>query len=100
MSTIGKCISARPLPRTPLCPECIGWPSLLKRWLLRTHHGSIQPEHLDAYLDEFVFRFNRRASGSRGLLFYRVLQQAVLTAPVTYEDVVQKTGRRGTIEAV
>jgi transposase-like protein len=74
--------------------------SLLKRWLLGTHHGSIQPEHLDAYLDEFVFRFNRRASGSRGLLFYRVLQQAVLTAPVTYEDVVQKTGRRGTIEAV
>jgi len=74
--------------------------SLLKRWLLGTHHGSIQPEHLDAYLDEFVFRFNRRSSGSRGLLFYRVLQQAVLTEPVTYEDVVQKTGRPGTIAAV
>lgn len=74
--------------------------SLLKRWLLGTHHGSVQPEHLDAYLDEFVFRFNRRTSGSRGLLFYRVLQQAVLTEPVTYEDVVQKTGRQGTIVAV
>lgn len=71
--------------------------SLLKRWLLGTHHGSVQPEHLDAYLDEFVFRFNRRASGSRGLLFYRVLQQAVVTEPVTYEDVVQKTRRGGTI---
>lgn len=65
--------------------------SLIKRWILGTHHGSIQPEHLDAYLDEFVFRFNRRTSSSRGMLFYRLLQQAVVTAPVTYEDVVRKT---------
>jgi transposase-like protein len=64
--------------------------SLVKRWILGTHHGSVQPEHLDAYLDEFVFRFNRRTSGSRGMLFYRLLQQAVTTAPVTYEDVVRK----------
>jgi transposase-like protein len=64
--------------------------SLVKRWLLGTHHGSVQPEHLDAYLDEFVFRFNRRTSGSRGMLFYRLLQQAVITDPVTYEDVVRK----------
>jgi transposase-like protein len=71
--------------------------ALLKRWLLGTHHGSVQPEHLDAYLDEFVFRFNRRTSHSRGLLFYRVLQQAVVTEPVTYQDVVQKIGRVGTI---
>ncbi len=55
--------------------------SLVKRWILGTHHGSVQPEHLDAYLDEFVFRFNRRTSGSRGMLFYRLLQQAVVTAP-------------------
>jgi len=65
--------------------------SLVKRWILGTHHGSVQPEHLDAYLDEFVFRFNRRTSSSRGMLFYRLLQQAVVTAPVTYEDVVRKT---------
>ena len=65
--------------------------SLIKRWILGTHHGSVQPEHLDAYLDEFVFRFNRRTSSSRGMLFYRLLQQAVVTAPVTYEDVVRKT---------
>ena len=44
---------------------------------------------LDAYLDEFVFRFNRRTSGSRGMLFYRLLQQAVVTAPVTYDSVVK-----------
>ena len=68
--------------------------ALVKRWILGTHHGSVQPEHLDAYLDEFVFRFNRRTSSSRGMLFYRLLQQAVVTAPVTYEDVVQ-TGAAG-----
>jgi transposase-like protein len=64
--------------------------SLVKRWILGTHHGSVQPEHLDAYLDEFVFRFNRRTSGSSGMLFYRLLQQAVVTPPVTYGDVVRK----------
>lgn len=67
--------------------------SLVQRWVLGTHHGSVQPEHLDAYLDEFVFRFNRRTSNSRGMLFYRLLQQAVVTPPVTYADVVtHKTG--------
>jgi transposase-like protein len=65
--------------------------ALLKRWILGTHHGAVQPAHLDAYLDEFVFRFNRRSSNSRGMLFYRLLQQAVVTSPVTYGDVVQKT---------
>ena len=64
--------------------------ALIKRWILGTHYGSVQPEHLDAYLDEFVFRFNRRSSSSRGMLFYRLLQQAVATAPVTYGDVVKK----------
>ncbi len=68
--------------------------SLVKRWILGTLHGSIQPGHLDAYLDEFVFRFNRRSSGSRGMLFYRLLQQAVVTAPVTYDDVVGPLSKR------
>jgi hypothetical protein len=63
--------------------------ALIKRWILGTHHGSVQPGHLDAYLDEFVFRFNRRTSSSRGMLFYRLLQQAVITEPVTYDDVVR-----------
>lgn len=72
--------------------------SLVQRWVLGTHHGSVQPDHLDAYLDEFVFRFNRRTSSSRGMLFYRLLQQAVVTPPVTYGDVVSKnTGRANRI---
>ena len=64
--------------------------ALLHRWLLGTHHGAVQPGQLDYYLDEFVFRFNRRTSASRGLLFYRLLQQAVVTEPVTYAKVVNK----------
>ena len=63
--------------------------SLVKRWILGTHHGSVQPGHLDAYLDEFVFRFNRRTSTSRGMLFYRLMQQAAATAPVTYQSVIK-----------
>lgn len=55
--------------------------SLLKRWLLGTHQGAVKSSHLDYYLDEFTFRFNRRTSRSRGLLFYRLIQQAVLPEP-------------------
>ncbi len=62
--------------------------SLLQRWMMGTHHGAVQPRQLDYYLDEFVFRFNRRTSRSRGLLFYRLLQQAVMTKPVTYGKIV------------
>lgn len=56
--------------------------------MMGTHHGAVQPSQLDYYLDEFVFRFNRRTSRSKGLLFYRLLQQAVATGPITYGDVV------------
>lgn len=56
--------------------------SLLKRWLLNTHQGGVQHTHLPYYLDEFVFRFNRRTSRSRGLLFYRLMQQALMVEPV------------------
>ena len=69
--------------------------ALLQRWLLGTHHGAIQPKQLDYYLDEFVFRFNRRTSRSRGLLFYRLLQQGVATGPVTYKKVIRKEGEIG-----
>ena len=65
--------------------------SLLQRWLLGTHQGAVQPEQLDFYLDEFVFRFNRRNSGSRGMLFYRLMEQAVRTPPVTYSTVIHKS---------
>ena len=63
--------------------------SLLKRWLMGTHQGAISHEHLDDYLDEFTFRFNRRTSRSRGLLFYRLLEQAVITGSVTYKGMVK-----------
>jgi transposase-like protein len=63
--------------------------SLLKRWLLATHQGAVQPEQLDYYLDEFTFRFNRRDSRARGLLFYRLLHQAVHTAPHPYNTLVR-----------
>jgi transposase-like protein len=55
--------------------------SLLKRWLLGTHQGAVRPQQLDYYLDEFTFRFNRRGSNHRGLLFYRLLEQAVQVEP-------------------
>ncbi|MGH9671058.1 MAG: IS1595 family transposase [Terriglobales bacterium] len=67
--------------------------SLLKRWLLGTLHGGVQPPHLDYYLDEFTFRFNRRTSRSRGQLFYRLVQQAVATDPVPYRSLVGGEGR-------
>lgn len=70
--------------------------SLIKRWMLGTHQGAIAPEQLDFYLDEFVFRFNRRTSRSRGMLFYRLMEQAMRTPPVTYTDIAQK--RRPSIE--
>jgi len=63
--------------------------SLLRRWLLGTHQGSVSGKHLDYYLDEFTFRFNRRTSGSRGLLFYRLIEQAVATAPTLYRHLVE-----------
>jgi hypothetical protein len=62
--------------------------SLLRRWLLGTHQGAVQPGQLDHYLEEFTFRFNRRHSLSRGMLFYRLLTQACRTDPITYRDVV------------
>lgn len=61
--------------------------SLMKRWLQGTHQGAVRSSHLEYYLDEFVFRFNRRTSNSRGLLFYRLIQQAVNIGPVKAKDI-------------
>ena len=63
--------------------------SLLKRWLLGTHQGAVSHEHLPYYLDEFVFRFNRRTSTHRGLLFFRLLQNAVVGEPLPYKSMVK-----------
>src|SRR3989338_3635474 len=60
--------------------------SLLKCWLLGTHQGAVRPSYLEYYLDEYTFRFKRRTSGSRGLLFYRLLQQAAALKPVKGKD--------------
>lgn len=59
--------------------DCLDY--LAKRRLLGTHQGSVEEAHLQAYLDEFVFRFNRRTSGSRGLVFLRVLNWRSTTSP-------------------
>lgn len=61
--------------------------SLLKRWLMGTHQGGIAHEHLEDYLNEFTFRFNRRTSASRGKLFYRLAQQSVLVSPVPFNTI-------------
>jgi len=68
--------------------------SLLKRWLMGTHLGAVSHKHLDYYLDEFTFRFNRRKSRSRGKLFFRLAQQAVAVEPAPYEMIVHPQPRR------
>src|ERR1035437_4670278 len=65
--------------------------SLAKRWLLSTHQGAVHIEHLPGYLDEFCFRFNRRRSRSRGLVFYRVLQLAIGHDPVRYQQLIARS---------
>ena len=62
---------------------------LLKRWMMGTHQGAISQEHLDHYLDEFTFRFNRRKSASRGKLFYRLMQQSVQIEPVPFAKLIE-----------
>src|SRR5208282_3633260 len=66
--------------------------SLLKRWLIGTHQGGVQHQHLDYYLDEFTFRFNRRRSKARGLLFHRLAQQALAIGPAPYNAIVKPPG--------
>jgi transposase-like protein len=64
--------------------------SLLKRWLLGTHQGAVSNKHLDYYLDEYTFRFNRRSSRARGLLFYRLVEHAVQAEPASYAKIVAR----------
>jgi transposase-like protein len=74
---------------TVLLPRVHRVASLLKRWLLGTHQGAVMRDNLDYYLDEFTFRFNRRSSRHRGLLFYRLLQQAVELKPAPYKTLIR-----------
>lgn len=63
--------------------------SLVKRWINGTHKGNVSPKHLPYYLDEYAFRFNRKLSTYRGKLFYRLIQQAVVTSPVPLNVLVK-----------
>jgi transposase-like protein len=93
---LGKCgyvhrptsISAGVDPAHVVMPRVHRVASLVDRWWLGTHQGAISPKHLDYYLDEYTFRFNRRRSLARGLLFYRLLQQATQVDPAPYRHLV------------
>lgn len=79
--------------------------SLLKRWLMGTHQGAVSYKHLDYYLDEFTFRFNRRKSANRGKLFFRLVEQAVAVEPSPYKVIVGRNslgpqGHQETIKTV
>ena len=67
--------------------------SLAQRWIAGTHQGRVEAAHLQSYLDEFCFRFNRRSSRSRGLLFYRLLELAVAAGPHTYAQIISGTAK-------
>lgn len=81
-------VSHRRESASDLLPRVHRVVSLLKRWLMGTHQGAVSHEHLDYYLDEFTFRFNRRSSRYRGMLFYRLAQQAVAVDAVPYKEMV------------
>jgi len=78
-----------------LLPRAHRVASLLQRWLLGTHQGAVAHSHLDYYLDEFTFRFNRRRSRSRGLLFHRLVEQALAIGPVRCRQLVGGTAPKG-----
>jgi len=81
ITRIKEAVGDDPLPRVHRVA------ALLKRWLLGTYQGAVEPAHLDYYLDEFTFRFNRRASRFRGKLFYRLVEQAVAIDPVPAKEI-------------
>lgn len=100
LPALGYPLEQRPILRRPemaavLLPRVHRVASLLKRWLLGTHQGSVSREHLDDYLNEFTFRFNRRASRNRGRLFLRLVEQAMVIEPTPYDAIIKQVrGRR------
>jgi transposase-like protein/ribosomal protein L37AE/L43A len=99
---ISKLDGQRPEAAAQMLPRVHLVASLLKRWLLGTHQGAINPKHLDYYLDEFTFRFNRRNSASRGKLFYRLVEQATQMPPTPYKVIVggKKHQPLGTVASI
>ncbi len=85
-------VKHEPTDASTLLPRVHRVASLLKRWLMGTHQGGVGHDHLDYYLDEFTFRFNRRSSASRGKLFYRLAQQAVQIGPAPFDSLIRPQG--------
>ena len=83
-----RSISASGNPAHIVMPRVHRVAALLDRWWLGTHQGAISGRHLDYYLDEYTFRYNRRGSRARGMLFYRLLQQSVHVDPVPYKRLI------------
>ncbi len=90
-----RVISGSGKTASALLPRVHRVASLLKRWLLGTHQGGVSRDHLDYYLDEFTFRFNRRTSRHRGKLFYRLVEQAVAVEPIPLSQLVAQPDRNG-----
>ena len=86
---IVKVISGSGKQAHELLPHVHMVDSLIKRWINGTHQGKISTKHLEYYLDEFAFRFNRKLSTHRGKLFFRLMQQAVSTLPLTYKEIIK-----------
>lgn len=84
-----------PTERAPALTHLPAVERALAGWLRGTHQGATSPFQLDWYLDEFTFRFNRRTSTHRGLLFYRLLEEAVVTPPLPYRRVVGAAADQG-----
>ena len=89
-------LDRQPARSSELLPRVDRVVSLLRRWILGTHQGAVRHEHLDYYLDEFTFCFNRRKSRSRGKLLTRLVQQAAAVHLAPYESLVGGTATRAT----
>lgn len=90
-----RVISGSGKTASALLPRVHRIASLLKQWLLGTHQGAVSPEHLDYYLDEYTFRFNRRTSRHRGKLFYRLVEQAAAVGRTPYARLVAAASPNG-----
>jgi transposase-like protein len=86
---VKKSISGSGQEAHELLPHVHMIDSLLKRWMIGTHHGRISSKHLGFYLDEYAFRFNRKLSNHRGKLFYRLVQQAVASSPKPLKTIIE-----------
>ena len=88
---LGQSIKSKPIAATvcTLCSWRLSRAFAATTALRRVHSCAVKYEpHISSFMK--IAKFNRRTSKSRGLLFYRLLQQAVMTKPVTYQKVVEK----------